>query len=100
MSSFKKGDVLVVRHPFDGLRPITERGMESWRELYAGDMIDSGGEPRLPPKTEWYDVLPGMRLIVTRARVHRGNVEMVNPEDGTQFLSRRSEVEMKAEVLR
>ena len=95
----KKGDILQVGRSFDGLRPITEQGLESWRELYAGDMIDSGGEPRLSPKTEWYEVLPGMRLIVTRARVHRGNVEMVNPEDGTQFLARRSEVEMKTVVV-
>ena len=95
----KKGDILQVGRSFDGLRPITEQGRREWEAWFAGNMMDDAGEVRLIPQNEWYDVVAGMKLIVVRSRVSRGNVELLNPQDGAQFLARRTEVEMKTVVV-
>ena len=96
----KKNDVLEVRWKFEGLAPITEAVLENWYQLYKGDMIDSGGEIRLPPREEWYEVKPGSKLIVLRARVFRGKVELLNPEDGVQFTADRGLTHRSVQVLK
>lgn len=95
----KKGNILNVRWKFEGLAPITAQGIENWHAIYKDSMIDDGGEPRLPPKYEWHEIAQGSKLIVIRARVHRGQIELLNPENGIQVLAPRGEVERKVEVL-
>ena len=90
----KKGDLWQVGLSFNGLRPITEQGLNEWKAHYAGNMIDDAGEVRPAPQNEWYDVVAGMKLIVVRSRVSRGIVELLNPQDGAWFLARRAEVKL------
>ena len=96
----KKNDILEVRRKFEGLSPITEVGLENWHQLYKGNMIDSGGEIRLPPREEWYEVMPGSKLIVIRARVFQLMVELLNPEDGVQFTADRGLTHRSVQVLK
>jgi hypothetical protein len=98
--SYKKNDILEVTEEFHGLAPITETGLENWRQLYRGDMIDDAGEIRLPPKEEWHAVAAGTRLIVVRARVHRGKMELVDPVSGIQFTAYRDDVWRAVKALR
>ena len=99
-ASYKKNDILEVTEEFHGLAPITETGLENWRHLYRGDMIDDAGEIRLPPKQEWYAVAAGTRLIVTKARVYRGKMELVDPVNGVQFTAYRDDVWRAVKALR
>ncbi len=98
-TDYKKNDILEVTEEFHGLATITETGLENWRQLYKGDMIDDAGEIRLPPKQEWYTVPEGSRLIVTKARVYRGKMELIDPVNGKQFTADRGDVNRSVRVL-
>ena len=88
----KKNDILEVLGEIDGLGPVTDEWLK--------DMIDDAGEIRLTPREIWYDIAPGSKLIVTRARVARGMVGVVNPETGTPMRVYRDKIEECTRVLR
>jgi len=99
-AEYKKNDILEVTEEFHGLAPITEEGLASWRQLYKGDMIDDAGEIRLPPKEQWHAVAAGTRLIVTKARVWRGKMELIDPVSGIQLTAYRDDVNRSVKALR
>ena len=96
----KKNDILEVFEGIDGLGPVTDGWLREWQEHYEGNMIDDAGEIRLTPREIWYDIAPGSKLIVTRARIAHGMVGVVNPETGTPMRVYRDRIEECTRVLK
>ncbi len=97
----KKNDILeVIENDIEGVGKITAERLQDWREYFKGKMIGDDGEIRLEPRESWYEIPQGSKLIVTRARVARGMVGVINPESGIEMRVYRYEIERATRVLR